>query len=61
MATLMLKGAPAIRFSQEIWGHSKLGATQVWTRDSIEHLQEIHVVTHPTAGLKGAKVQERGS
>ena len=61
MATLMLEGGADIRFIQEILGHTKLETTQVYTRVSIEQLQKIHAATHPTAGLKGTKAQERGS
>ena len=61
MATLMLEGGADIRFIQEILGHTKLETTQVYTKVSIEQLQKIHAATHPTAGLKGTKSQNRDS
>ena len=61
MATLMLEGGADIRFIQEMLGHAKLETTQIYARVSIEQLQKVHTATHPTAGLRGVKTQERGS
>jgi integrase/recombinase XerD len=47
MATLMLENGADIRFIQEMLGHAKLDATQIYTQVSIRKLKEIHSATHP--------------
>lgn len=47
MATLMLDNGADIRFIQEMLGHSRLSATEVYTHVSIVKLQQIHQATHP--------------
>jgi integrase/recombinase XerD len=51
MATAMLENGADIRFIQEMLGHSKLSTTEIYTRVSIQKLQEIHRATHPSARL----------
>ena len=47
MATHMLENGADIRFIQAMLGHADLSTTEIYTRVSIEKLQEIHRVTHP--------------
>jgi integrase/recombinase XerD len=47
MATHMLEGGADVRFIQEMLGHDKLESTQIYTRVSIQKLQEVHTRTHP--------------
>jgi integrase/recombinase XerD len=47
MATLMLENGADIRFIQEMLGHARLSATEVYTHVSIQKLQQIHQATHP--------------
>lgn len=52
MATLMLEGGADLRYIQAMLGHAKLDTTQVYTRVSIQRLQEVHRATHPGARLE---------
>jgi integrase/recombinase XerD len=54
-ATLMLEGGADIRFIQALLGHESLETTQIYTRVSIDKLQEIHAATHPGARLTNDK------
>jgi integrase/recombinase XerD len=47
MATLMLENGADIRFIQEMLGHARLSATEVYTHVSIQKLRQIHQATHP--------------
>lgn len=49
MATGMLNNGADIRFIQEMLGHAELSTTQVYTRVSIQKLQEVHEQTHPAS------------
>lgn len=51
MATLMLENGADVRFIQEMLGHARLEATQIYTQVSIRKLKEIHTATHPSAKL----------
>jgi integrase/recombinase XerD len=53
MATLMLENGADIRYIQEMLGHARLDATQIYTHVSIERLKMIHQATHPGARLEG--------
>jgi integrase/recombinase XerD len=46
-ATHMLENGADIRFIQVLLGHENLDTTEIYTRVSIEKLQEIHAATHP--------------
>jgi integrase/recombinase XerD len=46
-ATHMLENGADIRFIQALLGHAELGTTQIYTRVSIDKLQQIHDATHP--------------
>ncbi|MGH7857290.1 MAG: site-specific tyrosine recombinase XerC [Candidatus Binatia bacterium] len=46
-ATVMLEGGADIRFIQEMLGHASLETTEIYTKVSIEKLQQIHAATHP--------------
>ena len=39
-----------IRTIQELLGHSSLGATQIYTHNSIEQLKQVYNKAHPRAG-----------
>jgi len=51
MATLMLEAGADIRYIQEMLGHAQLNTTEIYTRVSIQKLQEVHAATHPAAKL----------
>ena len=58
MATLMLEGGADIRYIQEMLGHAQLNTTEIYTRVSIQKLQEVHAATHPAAKL--GRKRDRG-
>lgn len=60
-ATLMLEGGADTRFLQEMLGHASLETTQIYTRVSIQKLQEIHAATHPGAKLERKVTTERAA
>jgi len=51
MATLMLENGADVRYIQEMLGHAKLDTTQLYTRVSIQKLDEVHAATHPGSRL----------
>ncbi len=48
MATHMLENGADVRYIQAILGHSDLGTTQIYTHVSINQLQKVHAMTHPS-------------
>lgn len=46
---MYIEGGADVRYIQEMLGHSNLKSTQIYTRVSIQKLQEIHAATHPSA------------
>ena len=48
-ATHMVEGGAALRTVQEMLGHASISTTQVYTRVSPDHLQEVFVMAHPRA------------
>lgn len=47
VATHMLENGADIRYIQELLGHEDITSTQIYTKVSIEKLQEVHARTHP--------------
>lgn len=47
MATHMVEGGADLRTVQEMLGHASISTTQVYTRVSPQHLQEVYVACHP--------------
>lgn len=47
MATQMLENGADTRHIQAILGHEKLETTQIYTRVTTGHLQQVHARTHP--------------
>lgn len=45
-ATLMLENGADVRFIQAMLGHEKLSSTEIYTKVSIEKLNEVHAATH---------------
>jgi integrase/recombinase XerD len=43
----MVEGGADIRFIQQLLGHEKLEATQIYTEVRIQQLMEVHERTHP--------------
>ena len=46
-ATHMLNNGADLNVIKEILGHANLGATQVYTHNSIEKLKDVHKASHP--------------
>jgi integrase/recombinase XerC len=46
-ATHLLQNGASIQTIKELLGHSSLAATQKYTHLDIEHLKDIHKLTHP--------------
>ena len=51
VATLMLENGADIRVIQEMLGHAKLTTTELYTRVSINLLEQVYAATHPAAHL----------
>ncbi|MXX63689.1 MAG: tyrosine recombinase [Acidimicrobiia bacterium] len=51
-ATHMVEGGADLRTVQQFLGHAGISTTQVYTRMSLQHLQEVYVESHPRA-LRG--------
>lgn len=47
MATHMVEGGADLRTVQEMLGHASISTTQVYTRVSPRHLQEVYAACHP--------------
>ena len=55
VATLMLENGADIRVIQEMLGHAKLTTTEMYTRVSINLLQQVYLGTHPSAATGAGK------
>jgi integrase/recombinase XerD len=63
VATLMLENGADIRVIQEMLGHARLAATELYTRVSINLLKQVYLATHPAAQGRpaSAPVAERNT
>jgi integrase len=46
MATLMLENGADLRYVQQMLGHARLSATEIYTHVNIQKLIEVHRLTH---------------
>lgn len=52
-ATHMMENSADLRSIQQMLGHARLDATQIYTEVAIRALREVYNKTHPSAQTKG--------
>jgi len=61
MATAMLENGADIRYIQEMLGHKELRSTELYTKVTLHHLQEVYRRTHPSNWLSTLPPEESPS